>query len=340
MDRFSALKIRDFDHIEFAVADLEKGIAPWLKMGFEKIALREIAERRLKSYLLGVNQAFVLVSNSALRTDPVAKFVEKHGDGAFNIAFRCDDAVAAIDVAANRGAEVVEPPKYFRREFGSVHSAMIRTPGDLRHTFISREGNLFAEGFEVPIKGPRRPAGVRRVEEIAIALENGRLEAWSAFYEKILGLKAAESYTVDLQPGKVASRLLQSPSASLPIRLNESQDAKNPIQEYLEVNHGAGLQYATLSTENILATVRSVRREGIAFRQLPPSSPEALAASGLPAGELRDLPIRVEVAGKGKLLHAYTRNTTGPFFFSLQQREEHSGFGEAAFTTLMSSHQS
>ena len=335
MGRFDALKIIDFDHLEFAVGDLEKASIIWLRAGFEKIATREIFERQLRSYLFSVNQTHVLLSASTSRTDPVSKFVQTHGDGIFNIAFRCEDAVATLDITANRGAEVVETPKSYRREFGNVQSAAIRALGNTRHTFISRQGSLFAEGFEIPIKAPRRPGAIRRLDHLSYNVEGNRLEHWTSFYEKILGLVCAESLMVETSRGNVRSQLLQSPTGLIPIRISEPASERNPVQDYLDINHGPGIQHAAFSTENILSTLRHLRREGVAFRKLPPPRPEELQGLDFTSAELQEAALSLERDGEYFLVHAYTQNLAGPFFMEILQRNQYQGPGLKPFQQLL-----
>ena len=95
MSGFESLKITGFDHLEFAVSDLERAAEPYLRLGFEKTGSREILERKLRSYLMVQNNISILLSQSTLATDPVARFVATHGDGVISVAFHCEDAVSA-----------------------------------------------------------------------------------------------------------------------------------------------------------------------------------------------------------------------------------------------------
>jgi 4-hydroxyphenylpyruvate dioxygenase len=330
MDRFEALKISGFDHVEIAVADLDKASQVYLKLGFEKAGSREILERQLHSLLFVQNQTSILLSQSALRSDPVARFVSLHGDGVYNIAFRCEDAVSTLDAVANRGADVVETPKSYRRDFGAVNSASIRVFGDVRYSFVTREGNLFAEGFDVPIKSPRKLPGLLRIDHFACAIEPAQLDAWLAFHEKVLGLREAPGRAGD---DRVYRQVLQSPGGELRFPVAEPGPNRRHVQEYLDVNHGPGVSHLALLADNLIACLRTMKREGLVFPFSP--TPEAyhdlnrrVPQLAEDPAELAELGIQVESDPRGYLLQAFTQPVMGAFFLEILQRNGGPSLGE------------
>ncbi len=327
MDSFSSLRIHDFDHLQFAVADLDVASQVFLRLGFERIQTREILERKVRSYLLAQNNAYLLLTQSGLSTDPIAKFVQAHGDGVVSVAFRCEDALATFEAAVNRGAAAVETPKATRKDFGTVQRATIQGFGDVWHTFISREGNLFGDGFETATPKTHSGYGLSRIDHVTCAVERGELGALAAAYEKVLGLQAVTSYDIHSEAGgkSLAVRVLQSPDGIIRMPVHEPSGETSNVQDFLDVNHGPGVQHVALETSNMIETTRALRKEGVPFIEPTPGYYETVMTRVPQLTEdlrqLEDLGILVDASQDGYSLHLFTKPMLGPLFFEIIQRK-------------------
>ena len=338
MSAYDSLRITDFDHLEFAVADLDKASLLYQKLGFQKIGSRELLERQLKSNLFAQGNIRIVLSQCADSRDPVGQFVKTHGDGVISVACSCEDAVSALDLAASRGAEVVSPPKSFQRDFGEVQSASIKAFGDVRHTFVSRKGDLFGEGFESPCGKGIAGFGFTRIDHITNNVEKGNLDQWVEYYEQIFGLKNVRFFDIHTQRTGLYSKVMQSPDGIIKLPLNEPTESESQIQEFLDINHGPGVQHVALASGGIAATLKSLRKEGLKFLEVPPTYYEAIPKR-VPnvtedLAELQELGILVDGDSKGYLLQIFSENVVGPFFYEVIQRKGNDGFGEGNFTAL------
>ncbi len=323
MSNFEALKILGFDHLEFAVADIERAAESFLKLGFEKAGMRELRERELRSLLLVQNEVQIVLSHSTKGSDPIAAFVKAHGDGILNIAFRCEDAVSALEIAASRGATVLEPPRSYQKEAGTVHQAAIAAFGDVRHTLISRQGNLFAEGFDLSPRRPNKAMGFQRIDHVTCLVETGKIELWRNFYEKIFGLT---SYSIE------NLTILESPRGGIRLPFCEPSTGGQEIQEHLDMNHGPGVEHAAFSSENLLESVQHWRKQGAKFLGVPSPYYETISKRfpGIVENvhELAEYGIMVDGDENGYLLQVFTGKLMGPFFLEAIQRKGATGFGE------------
>ena len=309
-----------------------------IDLGSKKALTREVRERKLKSHLLIQNQIRILLSQSADSEDAVGRYVKTHGEGIINVAFRCEDAFAAFELAVNRGAEKSSAPKAYTKDFGSVEQASIRTFGDVQHTFISRKGTLFSEGFESPLKSSNKGYGLERIDHVTVNVENGTREKWTKFYETVFGLKNTRFFDIHTERTGLYSSVMQSENGVIKMPFNEPTDAGSQIQEFINVHHGAGIQHVALSTHQIIETLRPLRKQGIRFLDTPHTYYEAIAAR-LPGvtealGELEEVAIQVDGDEKGYLLQTFTHNLIGPFFMEVMQRKGNDGFGEGNFKAL------
>lgn len=293
MATFEGLKILGFDHLEFAVADLEKSIDLYLRMGFENLGTREVRERQLKSVLMGQNDLFVLLSHSVEPNDPVAQYVQKHGDGVITVAIRCEDAANAVDIAARRGATVLQPPRSIEKDFGNVAQATIAAFGDVRHTFVSREGLLFADGFDAPFADDVRGNGLIRIDAVTITVEAGKCEHWRQYYENIFGLTESQSSAVS-NPS-LRSTAMTGAEGRLPITLVEPTDDKGLPQDFLNMHHGAGVQHVALQSGDLATTLEHLRAHSVELR---PAAGSSVFTNNLVGGFFYEIAQRPQVASQ------------------------------------------
>jgi 4-hydroxyphenylpyruvate dioxygenase len=136
---------------------------------------------------------------------------------------------------------------------------------------------------------------------------------------------------------------MTSPCGKIRIPINEEGTEKaGQIQEYLDLYHGEGIQHIALATEDIHATVDSLRANGIEFQDTPETYYEGVPAR-VPGhreslAELQKRGILIDgSAEEGILLQIFTRNVIGPIFFEIIQRKGNEGFGEGNFRALFES---
>jgi 4-hydroxyphenylpyruvate dioxygenase len=137
---------------------------------------------------------------------------------------------------------------------------------------------------------------------------------------------------------------MSSPDGKIRIPLNESQDDKSQIEEFLHAYKGEGIQHVALGTDDIYATVDRMRASGVKFQDTPDSYYEALdqrvAGHGESLARLSERRILIDGAptqGQGLLLQIFTQNAVGPCFFEIIQRKGNEGFGEGNFKALFES---
>jgi 4-hydroxyphenylpyruvate dioxygenase len=137
---------------------------------------------------------------------------------------------------------------------------------------------------------------------------------------------------------------MTSPCGKIRIPLNESQDDKSQIEEFLRDYHGEGIQHIALGTDDIYATVERLRTRGMKFQETPHTYYEGLGQRIGPHGEdvarLERNQILIDGAptkGQGLLLQIFTQNAVGPIFFEIIQRKGNEGFGEGNFKALFES---
>lgn len=269
MTPFARLGIYGFDYIEYAVQSIDKSADLFLKLGFEKSASREIARRKLKSHLLTQNGVAILVSQSTSTEDPIYRFVADHGEGVSNVGFLVQDTLSALETAQERGAVRIATPRAYTRDYGSIETATIQAFGDVRHTFVTRNGNYFLEGFELSFKPMNRGYGLERILSLSAALESGTLPSWKNFYQTVFGLSALDG----------EGTKLVSPDGMLTLEAQEGSDSNPEVKTFLETCHGPGIRHVALDSKEMRSTIALLQQEKVEFLKM---IPEADSISTLP----------------------------------------------------------
>ena len=136
------------------------------------------------------------------------------------------------------------------------------------------------------------------------------------------------------------------PASGVQLPLNEPASANSQIQEFLDLNRGAGVQHIALQTGNILQIVPRSRAAGLNFLSVPSSYYTQLkqrCGGYLPVTELEEIArsqILVDapdLSSPGLLLQIFTQPIfeEATFFLEIIERRCLArGFGEGNFRTL------
>jgi 4-hydroxyphenylpyruvate dioxygenase len=257
------------------------------------------------------------------------------------MAFRVRDAAAAFRRAVSLGAKPVET---------RVGPMELRIPaiegigGSLIY-LVDRYGDrtIYDVDF-VPAAGaaPARGAGLELIDHLTHNVGRGHMDTWAGFYERLFNFREIRYFDIEGKKTGLFSRAMTSPCGKIRIPINESQDDKSQIEEYIREYHGEGIQHIALSTADIYATVDALRANGVEFQDTPDTYYEGIEARVAGHREslarMRERSILIDgSAADGILLQIFTRNVIGPIFFEIIQRKGNEGFGEGNFRALFES---
>ncbi len=191
---------------------------------------------------------------------------------------------------------------------------------------------------------PRRAggAGLALIDHLTHNVGRGNMDKWSGFYERLFNFREIRYFDIEGKKTGLFSRAMTSPCGKIRIPINESQDDKSQIEEYIREYRGEGIQHIALSTPDIYATVDALRANGVEFQDTPDTYYEGVDArvSGHRESLARMKERRILIDGSvtdGILLQIFTKNAIGPIFFEIIQRKGNEGFGEGNFRALFES---
>ncbi|MCX7055060.1 MAG: 4-hydroxyphenylpyruvate dioxygenase [Proteobacteria bacterium] len=324
-----------FEFVEYTAPDPEL-----LRSLFERMGFPVAARHRSKNVTLH-KQGDV---NFIINAEPGSfgqRFAQQHGPSACAMAFRVKDAAKAFKRAVDLGAKPVQ---------NAVGPMELNIPaiegiGGSQVYLVDRygESTIYDVDFvPVPDSGTLRTTGLTVIDHLTHNVHRGNMARWAGFYEQLFNFREIRYFDIEGKKTGLFSKAMTSPCGKIRIPINESQDDKSQIEEYLREYQGEGIQHIALHTSDIYATVDALRANGIQFQDTP-----ATYYEGVPARveghreaveELSKRGILIDGSAKdGILLQIFTTNVIGPIFFEVIQRKGNEGFGEGNFRALFES---
>jgi 4-hydroxyphenylpyruvate dioxygenase len=329
-----------FEFVEFTSPEPER-----LKGLFELMGFTAVSKHRSKNVLRFRQGDINFILNMEAAGQP-ADFRQVHGPSANAMAFRVKDAAKALKLAVERGATPV---------IGPVGPMELNIPaiegiGGSNLYLVDRYGaqEIYDVDF-VPIEGAAEveaanSLGLTYLDHLTHNVHRGQMAHWAAFYERIFNFREIRYFDIEGQQTGLVSKAMTSPCGKIRIPLNESQDDKSQIEEFLKDYNGEGIQHLAFGCADIYAAVEAMRERGVRFQDTPETYYEQLDARvpghGQNLQRLKADRILVDGApteGQGLLLQIFTETMVGPIFFELIQRQGNEGFGEGNFKALFES---
>jgi methylmalonyl-CoA epimerase len=101
--------LTEIDHVAIAVHDLEAAIAYYADTFGATVAHRErIDSDGVEEALLKVADSYIQLLTPTSETSPVAKYLEKKGEGLHHVGYRVDDCAIALQSVKDHGGQVID----------------------------------------------------------------------------------------------------------------------------------------------------------------------------------------------------------------------------------------
>lgn len=102
------------DHIGIAVKSIEEALAFWEKtLGIACTGVEEVEEQKVRTAFLPLGETEIELLEPTAEDSPVAKFIEKKGEGIHHLAIRVENLEEALETMKARGMRLIdEAPRY------------------------------------------------------------------------------------------------------------------------------------------------------------------------------------------------------------------------------------
>jgi len=272
-----------------------------------------------------------------------AGFAHSHGPSICSMGWRVDEPRLAQRVAVERGAR--EQRRGDLQTLEGTPVPAIFGIGDSLIYFVhaARDPQRWAQLGFVALSEPDQVAskGFLRIDHLTNNVERGTMRRWASFYQDVFGFTQVRYFDIRGAKTGLTSFALRSPDGSFCIPINETDEKKSQINEYLDEYRGPGIQHLAFLTDDILASLRALDSSGIqtldiddayyaeVFERVPNVSEDH--------AEIHRRNVLVDGDAEGYLLQIFTKNLIGPIFVEIIQRKNHLSFGEGNFGALFRS---
>ncbi|HLP87666.1 MAG TPA: 4-hydroxyphenylpyruvate dioxygenase [Nostocaceae cyanobacterium] len=277
-----------------------------------------------------------LISSPLLSSSPVAEFLRQHPPGVADLAFAVADVEGLTARARKNGVRILQAVG----AVGGRKCSQIAAWGGLSHTLI--EGGMVTQGLSVV-----NERIFTDIDHIVLNVPVGDLNRAVGWYKDIFDFQPQQKFNIQSDRSSLSSQVLVSANGQVQLPINEPASHNSQIQEFLDVNRGAGIQHIALKTAHLVQAISCLRAAGLSFLSTPPNYYSFLQQRpGLPLSveELKAIAqqqILVDWQDDAPcgalLLQIFTQPIFGipTFFFEfIERRAQAVGFGEGNFRAL------
>ncbi|WP_335966267.1 4-hydroxyphenylpyruvate dioxygenase [Galbibacter sp. PAP.153] len=339
------------DYVELYVGNAKQAAhyyqAAW---GFQPIAYSglETGIKDRVSYVLQQDKIRLVLTSPLQQGGEVNRHIEKHGDGVKVVALWVDNAKQSYLETTKRGAKSYMEPKTIKDDQGEVVLSGIHTYGETIHIFVERSNykGVFMPGFK-PWNPEYKPAevGLKYIDHMVGNVGWNEMGKWCEFYAKVMGFAQLVSFDdkdISTDYTALMSKVMSNGNGRIKFPINEPAEGKkkSQIEEYIEFYNGAGVQHIALATENIIETVKALKKRGVEFLHVPETYYDTVLDRVGEIDEklepLKELGILIDRDDEGYLLQLFTKPVLDrpTMFFEIIQRKGAKSFGKGNFKAL------
>ena len=332
------LGLNGFEFVEFTSPAPEVMVKLVERLGF--VAYSKHPSKQLVRYKQG--DISLLINQEP--TGQAAEFRMAHGPSANGMAFRVANARAAYEMALERGARAADPS---RGALGDGSYVLEGIGGSLLYLVdrFGAKGSIYDAWQKIPgadAAEAKNSVGLESLDHLTHNVRRGQMRTWSSFYNRIFGFTEQKYFDIKGQATGLFSQAMIAPDKAIRIPLNESQDDKSQIEEFIRQYNGEGIQHLALTTRDIYGTVERLRARGVILQDTIETYydlvDKRIPHHGEDLERMRKNRILIDGSKEeGLLLQIFTENLFGPIFFEIIQRKGNEGFGNGNFQALFES---
>ena len=332
------LGLTGIDFIEFSTSEPSKLHQLLTDFGFTKIAKHQ--SKNIDLYQQNGITIFLNYAKGSFGW----RFQELHGPSISAMGWRFRDARKAHHLAKNQGAEMADNGDYVVENkqslpaISGIGGSLIYfvEPDDQDQFTFSRYG---FQRLQDPTIVPEK--GFMQIDHLTNNVFKGTMQKWASFYKDIFAFTEVRYFDIKGQKTGLTSYALKSPCGTFCIPINEADEAKSQINEFLDEYNGPGVQHLAFLSRDLLASLEKMRGSSIQTLDISPNY-YSKAFSRVPnvkedKNKIQEFNVLVDGDKEGYLLQIFTKKLIGPIFIELIQRENHLSFGEGNFQALFDS---
>ncbi|MCD6154633.1 MAG: methylmalonyl-CoA epimerase [Candidatus Verstraetearchaeota archaeon] len=100
--------IRKIDHVGIAVKNLDEAIKVWEELGLKVDEIEEVPEQKVKVAVIKVGESRIELLEATSEDSPIAKFIEKRGEGIHHIALGVENIEEHLEKLKQAGYRLID----------------------------------------------------------------------------------------------------------------------------------------------------------------------------------------------------------------------------------------
>jgi 4-hydroxyphenylpyruvate dioxygenase len=249
----------EIDCIYFWVKDAIQTRDLLVDLGLEQLADRSTAHTI--EYLVGNPHLLFSIASPIDIASPAADYLKLHPSGVKDVSFKVSDLDRIRSKFDRLGVKILASSS----SEAAVQWLKIQGWGSIEHTIIQAE--LGSE--ELPRAAP--PGTIRGIDHIVLNVAAGELEPAVTWYRELFDFQVQQTFEIQTQTSGLASKALIGSGGKIRFNINEPTASTSQIQEFIDLNRGAGIQHIALQTQDLFETIESLQQHAVDFLPIPHS---------------------------------------------------------------------
>ncbi|MEL6928548.1 MAG: 4-hydroxyphenylpyruvate dioxygenase [Cyanobacteria bacterium J06600_6] len=339
------------DHVHFYARNAARTKDWFIRhVGFKAIA--NYLSQHTHTELIALNSAYFLISSPLSDRSPVASYLANHPEGIADIAFRVEDLGLILDRSRLLGQTILEDVRLTESPQGNFSSARITGWQDLQHTLIETKDNLDCclpisiqqNRIETPKSYNIADTNITDIDHVVLNVGQGELDSAVTLYQDLFDFRVQQNFQIQTSKSGLTSQALIDDVGEVQFNINQPTTANSQIQEFINLNHGSGIQHLALRSQNLIADVVRMSHNNVQFLNVPKAYYKKLRSlSALSTAERKavaEQQILVDwerYTPQSLLMQIFTQPILEqPTFFLefIERRQSAQGFGQGNFQAL------
>ncbi|CAN5572042.1 sugar phosphate isomerase/epimerase and 4-hydroxyphenylpyruvate domain-containing protein [soil metagenome] len=319
-------KAQGVSFIEFSADDHD---APRLEGLLAGLGFRRSGEHRSKAVTRWCQGDINLVVNRE-KEGFAHSFHLVHGSAVCALGLNVEDAAATFQ----RATLLLDAPFHQAVAPGELDIPAVRGVGGSLLYFLDQTsalGRVWNIEFTPTGEPATKETGLTAVDHVSQSMQYEEMLSWVLFYTSLLDVQKVPVQEVADPGGLVRSQVIEAADGSVRFVLNASQSQRTQSSRFLSELFGSGVQHIAFATDDLLATVAKLERNGVRLLAIPANYYDDLEAkTGLPADQIETMRahnILYDREGGAEYFQVYTETFDQRFFFEIVQRRGYRGYG-------------
>lgn len=312
--------------IEFSADDHD---APRLEALLAGLGFRRAGEHRSKAVTRWCQGDINLVVNRE-KEGFAHSFNMVHGSAVCALGLEVADAAATFQ----RATLLLDAPFHQAVAPGELDIPAVRGVGGSLLYFLDMTSTL-GRVWDIEFAPTGEPAanetGLATVDHVSQSMLYEEMLSWVLFYTSLLDVQKVPAQEVADPGGLVRSQVIEAADGSVRFVLNASQSPRTQSSRFLSELFGAGVQHIAFATDDLLATVDRLERNGVRLLAIPANYYDDLEAkTDLSPDQIEAMRVRnilYDREGGAEYFQVYTETFDQRFFFEIVQRRGYRGYG-------------